>query len=201
VDIKALLFDLGGVLVDWDGITPLTLITDGRLIREKAQKFWQNSPSVKWFETGQCSDIDFALGVTAELNLSTPPDEFLVLFESWDKGPFPGAQQLIDNLSHYVPLYCLSNNNPIHWRNKGIQELLGNFCKIFVSFEIGLMKPDPAAFQFVSDRVVELPEQILFLDDNIECVRAAQKLGFNARQAVGLDAVERIIRELGLGTK
>ena len=50
--IRAILFDLGGVLVDWDGTTPLVEFTQGRLSREGARRFWLESPQVRRLETG-----------------------------------------------------------------------------------------------------------------------------------------------------
>jgi FMN phosphatase YigB (HAD superfamily) len=40
MNIKAILFDLGGVLVDWDGISPLIDLTDVTTTPEQARRFW-----------------------------------------------------------------------------------------------------------------------------------------------------------------
>jgi glucose-1-phosphatase len=50
--LQALLFDLGGVLVQFDGITPLLGLSENRLSKEEARRFWLGSPSVRAFETG-----------------------------------------------------------------------------------------------------------------------------------------------------
>lgn len=196
--IKAILFDLGGVLVDWDGVTPLIELTQGRFSPEQARLFWLQSPWVRRFETGRCTETEFAVGALQELGVKMEPDAFVKEFSGWDRGPFPGAIDLLKHLSSQFPLYCLSNNNRIHWHNPGIQELVSQFRQTFVSFEIGLMKPDPAAFAYVLERVPEPAESILFLDDNSECVDAALNSGMNAQCVTGLSEVKDCTEKMDL---
>jgi len=196
MNIKAILFDLGGVLVDWDGISPLIDLTDGSITPEHARRFWLESLWVKRFETGSCSDLDFAKGVIKDLNLKLSPREFIKEFSSWDRGPFKGASEILKKLQKNFQLYCLSNNNRIHWHHPDIQALLKYFLKTFVSFETGYMKPDPSAFKHVLYHIPETADEILFIDDNPECVKTASKLGLIARQANGLEGVNKVIGDL-----
>lgn len=195
-ELQAILFDLGGVLVEWDGIQPLLDITDNRLSAEEARLFWLDSPAVRRFETGRCTENEFAEAAARELQIDLSPAEFIAQFTSWDRGLLPGAQQLVDRLKPQITLYCLSNNNPIHWALPHIRQLTSAFDKTFVSFEMGLMKPDVAAFESVAKRIEEPVERVLFLDDNPECVAAAREVGFLARVARGIAEVETALREL-----
>jgi HAD superfamily hydrolase (TIGR01509 family) len=194
--LSAILFDLGGVLVDWDGIVPLQNITKGRLSKEEARRFWLESSWVRKFEVGACRSDEFAAGVVDELGLTVSPGVFLSEFESWDRGPLPGAAELLESLQGDYPLYCLSNNNEIHWRKPGLQGLLRFFTQAFVSFEIGLMKPDLAAFRHVLERVPEEPGRILFVDDNPECVAGAEQVGLMARRVSGVTGVRQVLAEI-----
>jgi HAD superfamily hydrolase (TIGR01509 family) len=193
--ISAILFDLGGVLVNWDGIEPLRNLTQGKLSREDARRFWLESPWVRRFEVGGCGPDEFAAGVVGELGLTVAPEVFLSEFESWDRGPLPGAFELLERLQRGCPLYCLSNNNEIHWRKPALQGLLKFFTRTFVSFEIGVMKPDLAAFAYVLERVPERPGQILFLDDNPECITAAEQGGLVARRVSGVEGVKQVLAD------
>src|ERR1035437_9618432 len=74
---EVILFDLGGVLVHFDGITPLLALSGNRLEPEDARRFWLKSPSVRRFETGRCTPEEFALGAVAELGLALAPALFL----------------------------------------------------------------------------------------------------------------------------
>ncbi len=196
---QIILFDIGGVLVNWDGIAPLIQLTNGRLTPEQARKFWLDSPWVRKFEAGLCGASDFASGVLEELHLSMSPDEFLKRFISWDRGPLPGAIELLGELAPKIILACLSNNNELHWR-KLLQEpgFLEHFKYRFVSFEIHKVKPDPEVFEYVLARLPAPPAEILFLDDNIECVEAARKWKVQAVQTRGVAEVRALLKKLNL---
>lgn len=195
---EVILFDLGGVLVDWDGTTPLVRLSQGRLTAEEARLFWFNSVWVRRYETGLCTALDFARGALAELQFSLTPEAFLEAFRSWDKGALPGAEDLLRELQPHFQLACLSNNNELHWRNPPLQRLLPYFNPCLVSFETGLMKPDPAAFVQAIQRIGQPAGHIVFLDDNPECVRAAEACGLRAFQARGVPGARAALTQAGL---
>ena len=196
---NTILFDLGGVLVDWDGITPLNQLTEGRLTPEMARRFWLESPWVRKFETGRCTGHEFAVGVIKELNLSLDPTEFIQQYISWDKGLLPGARELLDRLRSQYLLVCLSNNNELHWaplRDKAGVDKLFDYC--FVSHEIGVMKPNPEAFFHVLKKIGKNADEFLFFDDNPECIETARNLGMSAFCVSGVEGVESVLKELGI---
>ena len=200
MNMQAILFDLGGVLVDWDGTTPLVELSRGRLSTEQARRCWLQSAWVRQLETGQCQALEFARGMLDELKLdaSLAPERFLEAFRSWDKGPFPGAEEILKQLQSRHALACLSNNNALHWSNPPLQSLLKHFRHCFASFETGLMKPDRAAFEHAVRAMGLPPEVILFLDDNIECVLTARGMGLAACQAIGLAGVRETLANAGI---
>jgi glucose-1-phosphatase len=196
---KVLLFDLGGVLVHFDGMTPLLALTGPTLDREGARRFWLMSPSVRKFETGRCTAQEFAAGAVAELNLALAPDIFLEQFVSWDRGPMEGALDLLNSLRSHFLLACLSNNNELHWRRlREVTTLPAKFHRCYLSHEIGLMKPDREAFDYVIRDLQVSPGRILFLDDNPECVDAARRAGMIAERAQGVAEVRATLLALGL---
>ncbi len=196
--VHNLLFDFGGVLVDWDGIEPLVNLAGGRLTAEQARLFWLKSDWVRRFETGRCTPSEFGAGVVEELSLRVTPDRFIAAFESWDKGPLPGAVELMQLLGPRTRLMCLSNNNILHWNRPALQPLIHCFQRCYVSFQTGLMKPDAEAFQFVVRDCGLPPDRILFFDDNPECVHAARQMGMQAFEARGISVVRNALGELGV---
>jgi putative hydrolase of the HAD superfamily len=196
---RVLLFDLGGVLVHWDGIDPLLRLSRRGMKAEDARRFWLESPWVRKFERGQCGPVEFAKGVIKELDLSLTQSEFLEEFLSWDRGPLPGAAKLLAELKEAFTLACLSNNNELH--GKRLREERGfsvYFEYSFLSHEIGHVKPDREVFEYVLQRLPYQPNEILFFDDNPECVSGAQDVGIPARVVKGPASVRNMLRRLQL---
>jgi glucose-1-phosphatase len=194
---SVLLFDLGGVLVEFDGIDSLIELTGGRLGREAARRFWLESPWVRKFEIGACSPGKFAAGAVNELGLTLSPDSFLHEFLHWEKGPYPGALELLETLKPHFILACLSNNNGLHWDFLRGPLGFGNpFQKTYLSQELGLMKPDPAVFDAVIRNLRIPASRILFLDDNPECVEASIGRGMDGRLVKGLGEVVALLSDL-----
>ena len=110
-----MLFDLGGVLLDWPGIAGLVDIAQGAYTVEDARQRWLSSRWVREHETGACSTAQFARGVVTEFKLPVTADEFLAAYNSWLKGPFSGAIALLHELSTSFHLACLSNMSQSHW--------------------------------------------------------------------------------------
>lgn len=187
--------------MDWDGIDPLVRLCGGRLDREGARRFWLESPSVRRFERGLCRSPEFAAGAVRELGLDLTPEAFVQAFLSWDRGFLPGAIDLIREVAERCSVACLSNNNELHWGKlrdePGIQ---GLFARMYSSHEIGRVKPDPEAFEHALADLGVQPEEVLFLDDNPECVRAAQLLRLRARIVRGVtEARQALLVERLLG--
>ena len=197
--IKVILFDLGGVLVHWDGVMELAKLTDDKLTKEQSRRFFLESKWMKLFETGRCTPYKFSCGVVRQLNLSITPDRFLKMFISWDRGFYPGAIELLDRLKPHFLLACLSNNNTLHWTRLCKRYSLGErFHRLYASHETGLVKPTQEAFEYVLNDIGGAPEKYLFFDDNLECVQKAQHIGFTACQVSGVEEVTRTLKELKL---
>jgi HAD superfamily hydrolase (TIGR01509 family) len=195
---SVILFDLGGVLVDWDGIAPLKKLTSGRLTTDMARRFWLESPWVKKIETGRCRPQEFAVGVIEEFSLSLDPNEFLEQFASWDRGLLPGALDLLERLRSKFLLVCLSNNNELHWpplRDKAGLDKQFDYC--FISHQMGVMKPGEEAFIHVLKNIGKKAEDLLFFDDNQECIETARRLGMSAFCVSGVTGVEFVLKKLG----
>lgn len=194
--MKVILFDLGGVLVHFDGVAAVAALSEGRLSGEEARRFWMTSPAVGAFEVGSVAPLEFARRASRELGLALSPEEFLAHFETWDRGPMPGALELLDELRPRVRLACLTNNNEVHWRQlRDEYRLSPHFERCYVSYELRLRKPDPAVFEHVVADLAVAPSEILFLDDNPECVAAGERTGIACRLVRGVEETRRACRE------
>jgi len=194
-EIEVLLFDLGGVLVTWKGVEGLRDFSNGRMTLEEARLFWLNSKWVREFERGQCDVSEFVAGFVDELDFTVTDDQIREAFLTWDRGPMPGALDLLSQLRGRYRLACLSNNEEVHWnRLKQLHQADSYFDKCYLSHEIGMIKPDPDVYEYVIEDIGLEPSVILFFDDNPECVASARQSGMQACLARGVGEVKDILR-------
>jgi glucose-1-phosphatase len=187
---QLLLFDLGGVLVDYDPIGPLTALLPKPVDRHSMVRRWADREELRRLETGRCPPEQFAAAVIDEFGLRLTPEEFLAHFALWDRGPLPDAVALLRSLRGRRRLACLSNNNPVHWsRLCAVFGIDREFDATYLSHEIGVMKPDRRAYEHVLAAEDVPPQSVVFFDDNADNVAAARAVGIDAYRCVGLDAV------------
>lgn len=180
--MKVLLFDLGGVVINWTGLQEMQkLIGDHLSLEDIRRKLIQN-PIVKKHELGQCSAEEFARSFILDFNLPYESTEFLALYKGWAGMPYSGVVKRLQELRGGYKLACLSNTSAIHWdhltNHVGIGEM---FDHCFASHLLQSAKPDPKTFHAVLDNMGHAAEEICFFDDAPENVLAAQNLGMKAR--------------------
>jgi putative hydrolase of the HAD superfamily len=198
--VDLVLFDLGGVLIEVPGVRAMLELT-GIESREELWRRWLTCRWVRRFESGGCSEAEFAAGVVADWQLDLSAAAFLEAFRDWPAGPLPGAVELVAQTRTSVATGCFSNTNALHWHGRmAAWPLAGLFDLRFLSFELGLVKPDVAAFAKVAG-LLEVPAgRVLFLDDNAVNVAGAAAAGFQATRVAGVDeARQRLVEAAVLG--
>jgi 2-haloacid dehalogenase len=192
---KAVVFDLGGVLIDWDP-------------RHLYRKLLADEAAVEEFLATVCTpewnaELDrgrpFAEGV-AELVERHPEHAAAIAayHERWPEmvaGDIPGTVEVLAELrAAGVPLYALTNWSAETFAiTRGRFEFLEWFDGLLVSGEERVTKPDPAIFQLLLDRFGLDPTATVFVDDSEANVAAARRLGFDA---IGFTGHEELRREL-----
>lgn len=183
---SVLLFDVCGVLFDVSGGVACMLewlhlrIDEGELLKR-----WVSSPHVRGFELGRIGIREFARGVVGEFNLPVDESRFIRNYLAWHKGPYPGAVDLIRELSGKYITASFSNINRLQWSKIGASGLLDSMRYNFASYQIGLLKPDREAFSYVVDHLGCEPSHILFFDDNQANVDAANKMKIHGYRTRG----------------
>lgn len=194
-----ILFDLGGVLMDFGGLGRLAALS-GEEEGPALQSRWVASRWVQAFERGACDAEAFAEGIVDDWGLDLEPAAFLDDFSRWSAGPFAGSLELVRSLHGTVRMGCLSNTNPVHWqRHLDRWGIVQHFDWTFSSHELGMTKPDPAVFRHVIRTIGLPPDRLLFLDDSDENVRAARDSGMRAERTRGLREVQDALRSLLAG--
>lgn len=197
--IDVVLFDLGGVLVELSGV--VTMRELARL--DDDDELWRRWLSCAWvsrFERGQCSARDFARGLVEDWALAATPSEFLEMFARWPVGPYDGACELVEAVHAVARVGCLSNTNAMHWEAALARWplLLQGFDDLFLSFEIGLVKPDRALFDRVATQLATEPSRILFFDDNVINTDAARQAGYRAHRVAGPAEARSVLIDSGV---
>lgn len=196
-DIDVLLFDLGGVLIDFTGFAELGPLMPHGCDRDEVRSRWIESDSVQRFERSESTPIEFAAGVIQEFRLGLAPEEFLAAFVAWARGPYPGARSLLERIPSSYCKACLSNSNELHTplHRRSMVPLMDRF---YFSDELGLVKPDREVFEYVADDLGVVPEKIVFFDDTPVNVQAARTVGMVAYEVDGVAALAAQLQRLGV---
>jgi putative hydrolase of the HAD superfamily len=196
---ELLLFDLGGVLLEYSGIRDIHGVLSEKLTREQTLALVQATSDI-WsaFETGLLSPEAFAERFGAHWPLGVAHDVFLAEFESWSRALYPGAAELLDELRDAYRLAALSNTNALHWRrNRDVLGIPQLFERAFASHEVGLRKPSPEIYVHVLREMGVAPAEATFFDDLETNVEAARRVGMRGYRVEGLDALRACLRENG----
>ena len=198
---EALLFDLGRVLVDvdfgqalhaWAPYSKLSLV-------ELQRRFGPDS-QYEQHERGELTDRAYFLHLAEILQLSATPEQ---IEQGWN-AIFPGeiTQTIaqVEAMRGKLPCYVFSNTNASHQRtwSSRFPRVVAAFDRIFTSNELGLRKPERAAFDRVCQLIGKPPEAILFFDDAAENVRGACAAGLQAVQVHSPADVAHALRVFGL---
>ena len=197
-EIDVVLFDLGGVLIDFGGVAPMkelaNIETDDELWRR-----WLTCEWVRAFERGHCSSDDFAAGVVSDWGLQVEPEAFLDAFRGWPGRSLPGAEALVQRVRQTAQAGCLSNTNAVHWDHHFARwPFIDALDFRFLSFELGMVKPDREVFDRVGEMVPAPPSRVLFLDDNAINVDGAAAAGFVAVQVRGVNEARQALVDAGV---
>jgi len=179
--IKAIIFDFGGVLLEWN---PRHLYR--RFFPDQPQAMEQFLSEINFSEWNMQQDKGrpFAEAVTI-LSAQFPHHIPLIhaYHEYWEEsivGPIAGTIELLKRLKQKGHrLYGLSNwsaeTYPIARRKYDFFDL---FDDTIISGEVKLVKPDPAIFNLALIRIGRAPSECLLIDDSALNIIAAQKMGF-----------------------
>jgi len=184
--ITTLIFDFGGVIIDLDlNLCIRNLKNAGaKDVQKYLSNFGQSGFFLQW-EKGEINLQQFRNDVRS-ISESEPDDK--TIEEAWCSflQVIPEDRiRLLEKLKGKYRLLLLSNSNPLHIEvsarmefEKYGYELNELFDKAYISYELGLTKPDPAIFNYILNDLNIKAEECLFLDDGEKNIQAAQKLGF-----------------------
>jgi glucose-1-phosphatase len=131
-EIRVVLFDVGGVLVELSGLATLLSWLGHRLTAEQVRTLWLTSPIVRSFETGKMQAAAFAEQMITELGLQVGSEEFLTELYTRSQRILPGAVEMVSRVPRYYVRATLCNTNALQWPTLMEQrDLIGTFGSSF----------------------------------------------------------------------
>jgi 2-haloacid dehalogenase len=197
----ALVFDFGGVLVDWDPHYLYRPFFDGD--DAAIDRFMQEIGFHDW-NLRQDGGRSFAEGV-AVLSKQFPQYADLIRayherYEEAITGPIWGTVEILRSLKEdRYSLYGLSN-----WAQEKFElvrpkyDFFSWFDDILISSTVNLVKPDPHIFTVFLDRIGWVAGDCVYIDDSAANIVTANQLGFTTVHFLSPDQLANELRQLGL---
>ena len=199
--IKNILFDCAGVLTRFDFRNRMLDLSGSEALADLfVNTLW--SPGSPWFlyDKGEL-DSSQIVGelekfLPAELHpyLQAVIDDFYVMF-----APMDGMEELVDELqAEGCRCYLLSNFpelfDQVYARASVLQKLDG----MVISYQIHMLKPDPAIFLRTAEILGIEPSETIFIDDNAPNVDSAKSVGMAGHHFTSPAALKAHFQALGI---
>jgi len=197
---EAVVFDLGGVLIDWNPRHLYRKLFDDPAAMET---FLATVVTADWNEQ---QDAGRPWPEAIEWLVARHPDErarIEAYHDRWPEmlgGPIAGTVEILSDLRETgVRLLALSNwSGEMFERTRARFPFLDWFDGVVISGHVGLVKPDPRIFGYLVERFGVLPERSLFIDDQPGNADVAARLGFETLRFVDSETLRRDLEGLGL---
>ncbi|MDS1031403.1 HAD family phosphatase [Porphyromonadaceae sp. NP-X] len=184
-NISALIFDFGGVLIN---LSRQRCIDSFRALGvRELEKYLDDFNQSGFFlelEQGKISPEQFRNEVRKLTDQTLTDEQIDQAFCSFLLDIPEEKLKLLLDIRKRFKIYLLSNTNLIHMNFCRAQHFHFNgysmddfFDKCYLSYELGLTKPDIRVFNAVIDDIGLAPQQCLFLDDGLKNIEQAQKTG------------------------
>ena len=195
------IFDLGGVLLDWNPRYLYRKLFDGNEAAMEA--FLATVCTTEWNER-QDAGRTFAEGLAALLPAHADKTQLIEAFgKRFDEmiaGPIEGAVSVLGEVKALGgPVYAITN-----WSAETFPPqmrrfpFLSWFDGIIVSGREGVIKPDPRIFQILCERYDVEPRSAVFIDDVAANARAASAVGIHGIHFRSADQLRRELVAVGL---
>lgn len=182
--IKAIIFDLGKVLVNYDhGIAIRRISEIEGISQDKISNFFFNTAVCQLFEEGKISSEVFFEEVKRNLNLKIEFEQFCSI---WNEVFFLDSDnkevyQIIKKLSKKYQVVLLSNTNILHFEYiKKTFPVFDNFNQLFLSYQMGFVKPNPEIYLKTIELLGVCAGEIFYTDDRKDLIDQAAALGIQS---------------------
>lgn len=199
--LNSIIFDLGGVLIDWQPERMYSkLITD----ENKRKWFLEEICNLDWNEE---QDGGRTIAEANRLLIEQYPDyrEWIeAYYQRWDEmlgGPIEGTVEVFRKLRQNPSrkIYALTNWSAETFpKALEIFDFLHWFDGRVVSGEEKTRKPFRDIYEIILNRFELIPEETLFIDDNLRNIKAAEEIGIVCHHFKSPELLEQFLIEKGI---
>lgn len=183
---KNIIFDLGGVIlnIDYDlAVSEFKKLGLNNFSNHFSQA--QQQQLFDQYEKGKISSDEFRAELKKELNPATTAEQIDAAWNSLLLDLPKQRLEILKKMKNTHRTFLLSNTNEIHIiqfekylkQTFGINDLSGYFEKMYLSYKMGMRKPDAEIFEYVLKQNNLNSSETLFIDDSIQHIEGAKKLG------------------------
>jgi HAD superfamily hydrolase (TIGR01509 family) len=200
MEFKAVIFDLGGVIINIDYAATISAFDalghgDFQTVYSQAQQ----SGLFDNLETGKISGQRFVNDLLPFLKVGTSPNKVIAAWNAMIGSVPPARISLLQKVRQKCPIYLLSNTNDIHmqavlraWKVSSQNPMGDFFDGIYLSHEIGMRKPNVEIFEFVCRENKLNPSETLFIDDSIQHIEGARLAGLQGFHLTDFAALDQL---------
>lgn len=193
---KVVIFDLGKVLVDFDyAIAVRRIAARGRVTAEEFGRFIANAPLLFRYERGHLTSEEFYKEVCEITGFCGSFDEFSQAFGDIFVPIEPMVRLHAALRMRGMPTFILSNTNELAVRHiRRSYTFFSDFQGYILSYEHGVMKPEPKIYEIAERVTGQQGPDILYLDDRLENITAAAERGW---QVILQETPEKTLAAMG----
>jgi len=199
--IEALLFDLGGVVIEIDFNLALQTWKQWSLLSiEEMRHRFKLDGAYQQHERGEIEGTEYFAHLRKILEIKANDAEIASGWNAIFVNEVSETLNYILTAKIHLPCFAFTNSNAIHqasWMTN-FPAVVDSFHQIFVSSELGLRKPEPEAFAAIADATGISLDTMLFFDDTEENIRGAQAVGMQAVHVKEPLDVKLALFELGV---
>lgn len=197
-----IIFDLGGVLIDWN---PRFLYRKIFRTEHAVNHFLDNITTSDWNEE---QDGGRPLAVATQLLIDQYPEytpEIEAFYGRWEEemlgGPIEGTVDILKTLVEHPAYRVLALTN---WSAETFPFALSKFDflqwfeGILVSGEEKIRKPNPGIYHLILDRYHLDPDSTVFIDDNLRNIHAAEREGIKGIHFTNASQLKSSLSQLGI---
>ncbi len=184
--IKNIIFDLGGVILNIDyNLTSQAFKSLGLTDFDQAYSQAKQNHLFDKLETGELSEEAFYSQMKTYFSKAISENEIKTAWNAMLLDLPEERIRLLKKLSKKYRLFLLSNTNSIHYKaySTYLKNTFGKmifddiFEKQYLSFEIGMRKPDKKIFEYILSENNLINSETLFIDDSIQHIHGANNTG------------------------